>query len=377
MLLEGSSRGRIRLSRYNLGSGRSSRIYPLHAVHLAGRFLRLLSVYTVYQYLLLSGSSVVIFTFLCISTAAIVFLIIHRPWRGRSLTTYQLVPSIINGAFLAISYVLWGLGLRACGPLRTIMAEYVGAVLGAISTLILSRGGGKWKKVAGLVAMLASYLFFSQGWAIADRKIDGKFTEKESVGFQPMSSALLGGVLAGLCRVIARRVSLKTQMKRRLHVVTVVAASCFLFPVAVFEATQKPAEAKVQTHNIPIWTFILNTLFGIILLYYVDVIAEERLHISVASPKHLLVTSGCISILELIYGMDFSFLGFLICASLLGLGIFEATPLERGQRESTQLPLQADNFDALPNSLMMSPISDARQKGNDRVCNIINCVRTQ
>lgn len=33
---------------------------------------------------------------------------------------------------------------------RTIMAEYVGAVLGAISTLILGRGGGKWKKVTSL-----------------------------------------------------------------------------------------------------------------------------------------------------------------------------------------------------------------------------------
>ncbi|MCO5573383.1 hypothetical protein L7F22_027153 [Adiantum nelumboides] len=345
--------------------------YPLHAVHLIGRYLRLLSVYTVYQYLLLSGSSVVVFTFSCISTAALIFLIVHRPWRGRSLTTYQLVPSIINGAFLSLSYVLWGLGLRACGPLRTIMAEYVGAVLGAISTLILGKAGGKWKKVAGLVAMLASYFFLSQGWAMStfspfsyrvDPKIDGKVTEEESLGFQSMSFAILGGALAGICRVIARRVSLKTQMKRRLHVVTVVAAACFLFPVAVFEATQTTTKAKVQTHTIPIWTFIFNTLFGIILPFYMDVVAEERLHISVASPKHLLVTSGCISTLEFIYGMDFSFLGFLICAFLLGLGIFEATPLERGQRESAQLPMQVGNFDGSPISPMMSPIIDARQE---------------
>lgn len=369
MVLEGGSRGRARLSRYNLGSGRSTRTYPLHAVHLVGRFMRLLSVYAVYQYLSLSGSSVVIFTFLCISAAAIVFLTVHRPWRGRLLTTYQLVPSIINGAFLSLSYVLWGHGLRACGPLRTIMAEYVGAVLGAISTLILGRGGGKWKKVAGLVAMLASYFFLSQGWAMSTyspfsyrsvRKIDGAFTEKGSIGFQSMSFAILGGVLAGLSRVIARRVSLKTQMKRRLHVVTVVAAACFLFPVAVFEATQKNAKVQIQTQTISIWTFIFNTVFGIILPFYVDLMAEERLYIFVASPRHLLVTSGCVMALEIIYGMDFSLLGFLICSSLLGLGIFEATPLERGQRESAELPMQVDNLDATQNSLMMSPIGDAR-----------------
>ena len=47
-----------------------------------------------------------------------------------------------------------------------------------------------------------------------------------------------------------------------------------------------------------------------------------RLHVLVASPKHLLVTAGCLFLLELIYRMDFSVLGFLICASLLGFGKF-------------------------------------------------------
>lgn len=46
-----------------------------------------------------------------------------------------------------------------------------------------------------------------------------------------------------------------------------------------------------------------------------------RLHIVVASPKHLVVTGSGIIILEFLYGMDFSLLGFLICASVLGLGI--------------------------------------------------------
>eukprot|EP00250_Pteridium_aquilinum_P018339 c24040_g1_i3 orf=553-1278(+) len=224
-------------------------------------------------------------------------------------------------------------------------------------------------QVAGLVAMIASYFFLSQGWAMSsyspfsyrdDRTAGDSFQEKGHIGFPSMSLAVFAGVLAGLCRVVSRRVSLKTRMKRRLHAVTVSAAACFLFPIAVFEATQIKDGAKLEKPMLPIWILIFNSLFGIIVAFYVDLMAEERLHVSAASPRHLLVTSGCISMLEISYGMDFSFMGFLICASLLGLGIFESTPLERVQRDSGQLPSQADDIDASQNSLIMSPVVDPR-----------------
>lgn len=43
-----------------------------------------------------------------------------------------------------------------------------------------------------------------------DNKTAGdSFHEKGHLGFQSMSLAIFAGVLAGLCRVVARRVSLK------------------------------------------------------------------------------------------------------------------------------------------------------------------------
>lgn len=57
------------------------------------------------------------------------------------------------------------------------------------------------------------------------------------------------------------------------------------------------------------------------------VVDLTRLHIVMASPKHLLVTGGGIIVLELLYGKDFSLLGFIICVSVLGLGEFSAAPL--------------------------------------------------
>jgi len=42
--------------------------------------------------------------------------------------------------------------------------------------------------------------------------------------------------------------------------------------------------------------------------------------------------AGCIIVLEVFYRTDFSLLGFLICSSILGLGMFEATSLDRTRR---------------------------------------------
>mgnify|MGYP006889207572 FL=1 len=67
------------------------RTYQLSFIYFLGRFFRLLSVYIVYQYLAFPGRSVVIFTFICLSAASTIFLIVHSPWRGRSLTSYQVL----------------------------------------------------------------------------------------------------------------------------------------------------------------------------------------------------------------------------------------------------------------------------------------------
>ncbi|XAR50593.1 hypothetical protein NMG60_11004952 [Bertholletia excelsa] len=54
-------------------------------------------------------------------------------------------------------------------------------------------------------------------------------------------------------------------------------------------------------------------LFGVILIFYIDSIAEERLHMVFSSLGHLMVARECIIIMKIVYKMDFSLLGFLMC----------------------------------------------------------------
>ncbi|KAJ7527976.1 hypothetical protein O6H91_16G079100 [Diphasiastrum complanatum] len=330
--LYGRTQGGTRLSKYNLGPS-PSRLVPQHILHIIGRFFRLLSVYAAYEYLAGTDGSVVIFMFFCFLPAACIFLLFQRPWHGRALTNNQVIPSVINGGVMALGFVLWGRGLRACGPVRAILAEYTGAVLGTVSALIMGRSRQKWRK----------------GSSISD---DGAF-EEGHVGLRTMITPILAGLLLVLRRVIARRVALKSQAKKRLHALTVASAVCFLFPVTMVQFAIGSQKAIHGSHGS--WAYLSTIIFGIFLNFYVDTYVEERLHVSAASPLHLAVTGSCIIVLELLYGMDFSVLGFLICASILGIGMFEATSVERVRRESDELPGFADSHSEEA-SLDLSPL---------------------
>ncbi|CAN1122566.1 hypothetical protein LINPERPRIM_LOCUS2798 [Linum perenne] len=313
---------------------------PLQIIHVIGNFLRIWSVYSMYRYLTQTGASVALFIFCCLLPSSLLFLVMQRPWKGRPLSNQQVVPSIINGVITALYFSMWGKGLKSCGPVRTILAEYAGAVLGVLSAVLYGRGSHVWKKAGGLIAMLLSFYLLSRGWAMASsspfdilcssENVDTEAPPEEVVGMKDMIVPIIAGILSALRRVIARRVSLKNQLKRRLHAITITSATCFLFPVAMWDFITGD-ENKIQL-PFSAWAFGSFIIFGIILIFFIDSIAEERLHMVFSSPRHLMVAGGCIIILETLYKMDFSLPGFIICSLILGFGIYEATALERGKK---------------------------------------------
>lgn len=313
---------------------------PLQIIHVLGNFMRIWSVYSMYRYFSHTGASVVLFLFSCLVPACILFLILQKPWKGRPLSNTQVIPSVINGGITALYFFLWGKGVKSCGPLRAIVCEYSGAVLGVLSAVLYGRRGQVWKKVGGLVAMLGSFYFLSQGWAAATSSPftfsdapDTEDSKVQVVGMKEMLVPIAAGVLSALRRVIARRVSLKNQIKRRLHAITIASATCFLFPVAMWDMILGSTDVELPFSA---WAFLSTIFFGIILIFYIDSIAEEKLHMVFSSPRHLLVAVGCIIFMEIVYKMDFSLPGFLICSVILGFGIYEATSLDHVRKDSMQ-----------------------------------------
>ncbi|KAL0343350.1 UNVERIFIED_CONTAM: hypothetical protein Sangu_1222400 [Sesamum angustifolium] len=290
---------------------------PLQVIHVIGNLMRIWSVYSMYRYLSQTGASVLLFIFSCLVPSSILCLLLQKPWKGRPLTNTQVVPSVINGGITALYFILWGMGLKSCGPLRAILAEYSGAVLGVLSAVLYGRRGNLWKKLSGFCAS------------------DNPDTEVESeeIGVKDMLIPVFAGILSAIRRVVARRLSLKNQLKRRLHAITIASATCFLFPVAMWDMIIGSTNVELPFSA---WAFSSFVLFGIILIFYVDSIAEERLHMVFSSPRHLLVAGGCVIVMEIAYKMDFSLPGFLLCAAILGFGIHEATSLDRTRKDSLQ-----------------------------------------
>lgn len=325
------------------GSSPHFRHTPLQIIHMVGNFFRIWSIYSMYRYFSQTGASVVLFLFCCLAPAAIVFLTLQKPWKGKPLSNTQVVPSVINGGITALYFILWGKGLKACGPLRAILAEYSGAVLGVLSAVLYGRRGVVWKKVGGLIAMLVSFYFLSQGWAMATHfpfsvkdVSDAEDQTEQVLGLKEMVIPIFAGILSALRRVIARRVSLKNQLKRRLHAITMASATCFLFPIAMWDMIIGSTSDNGQELPFSTWAFFSTIIFGVILIFYIDGIAEERLHMVFSSPRHLMIAGGSIILLEIVYKMDFSLVGFIICCSILGFGIYGATSLDRSRKDSSR-----------------------------------------
>lgn len=311
---------------------------PLQIVHIAGMFMRIWSIYALYFHLL-QRESVIVYIFACLLSASIIFLMLQKPWKGRPLSNSQVIPSVINGGILALYFVFWTKGLKSCGPLIAILAEYAGAVLGVLSAVVYGRKVNIWKKIGGLFAMIVAFYFVSLGWTRGTQsplytiEAELEIAREKNLGIKKMLIPILAGIFSALRRVIARRVSLKNQLKRRLHAITVASAACFMFPLAIWDIIMGSGNDAFNIHFLS-WPYLSMVTFGIIFIFYIDNMAEERLHLVFSSPRHLVIASGCVIMLEMMHKMDFSLIGFLICSSILGFGIMEATSLERLKRDT-------------------------------------------
>ncbi|XP_020691490.1 uncharacterized protein LOC110106087 isoform X2 [Dendrobium catenatum] len=340
----------------------SIRQTPLQVIHVLGNFMRIWSVYALYHHLSQKGDSVILFIFSCLVPASIIFFLLQKPWKGRPLPNSQIVPTIINGAIMALFLILWGKGLLSCGPLivcRCCSWSFICIILWKESQH-LEEGGWTFCNVS-VILFLIYWLGNKQLFTIPVLDlifIDSISSErvhkaKQSLGFKEIAVPILAGVLSALRRVMARRVSLKNQLKRRLHAITVASAACFLFPLAMWDTILGSESNSIANLQFMSWAYLSTIFFGIVFIFYIDNLAEERLRLVFSSPRHLMVATGCIIVMEMTYKMDFSLLGFLICSSVLAFGIFEATSLERLRSSVDAQEISDGTFE---NNLQMSSL---------------------
>eukprot|EP00899_Mesostigma_viride_P000998 jgi/Mesvir1/1089/Mv17601-RA.1 len=370
--------GNARLFRYNLGPSPVSHV-PFTAFYAILQFLRLLSVYSAYTYLVSHDSSVVQFVFFLLLGASALFSLIYHPWAGVAPPGARTTAAAANGLLLALSHALWAYGLRTCGPVRTILAEYTGLALTTITSILFGRRSGQQRaaKLQGLLAMgaamyllalgglpefletLPARLGFAEvhfqgaltGGALEDGSLpidppaDGDWTggavdritegtegvlqgparahpHALGVDLHHMAAPVASALLTSLSKLVERRVAPGAAARKRLHCLSTFYSALILLPFALLVSGTRhvahlPASILEHYSGSTLGTFAVIIVFGVVLHWSVDALGEERLGVTPAHPLHLAITVVSVCFLELSYEHHFSTaIPFLVLCSL-------------------------------------------------------------
>eukprot|EP00850_Spirogloea_muscicola_P018579 SM000172S03052 [mRNA] locus=s172:61120:67258:- [translate_table: standard] len=315
---------------------------PEHAFYAVGRFLRLLAVYGAYHYLAATHASAVILTFWCLLGAAVIFVLLQRPWAGRTLPMSTWVPTILNGAIMALSLLFFFIALRNSGPIRTLLAEYAGAVVAAASTMLFGRRTSRKYKDTGMLCLLHYNIVPLDSTTPRAKVEEAEMVAQGSKG--SITIPILAALLSALRRLLARRAAHKTKAKKRLHAVTVASAAVFMLPLSIVQIATDASQEQLPYGGSFARVYLGMVIFGLVLSFYIEIFAEERLALGPASVKHLVVTIAGAFVLELVYQRAFFPPGFFLVSALLGVGLHWATVIDRPKKtlEDAGLP-SSDN----------------------------------
>lgn len=223
--------------------------------------------------------------------------------------------------------------MRSCGPLETIFADFTGALTAKVVLDSTKKTSGTFRKARGLLALLLGTFLLSQGWARASCSplaIDVGYRTKLMVINEPKNCIKLWSIfapaLAGFLSVLQRSMGangfLRSIGKKRVHVLSQAMAALILLPIAILQLASVTGQTQWQLIR-STWPLSSTVALGLVIAFFGDFYAEEKLLMPSHSFKAFQIVTCCICGLELLYGLDISLVGFLFCSSVLGLGVQE------------------------------------------------------
>ncbi|XP_024535859.1 zinc transporter 5 [Selaginella moellendorffii] len=285
-----------------------------------------------------SPSTTVIFAFLVLLASSISFALLQekqaRTLRRSSIATSQWILLAANGLLLALSVFLKLEAVRSCGPLIAILGHYAGSVLGR---LVLGKNA-KRKTLRGVLLTVLGLVLLSQGWtvescsplAIKDRlrilmppssgKVAAAETSRSSCGNRPVWKPILSGLLSYVVQLVSTRTSLRMITKKRVHGLSSICATLLILPLALLQL-----ESFFVAHASALWPAGSMLVLGLARSIMGDFYFEDRLQMPAGTSRHLFITFSCACLLELVFGLDISPLGFLACSAIFFFAVRESS----------------------------------------------------
>ena len=310
-----------RLSRYHLhpapvGAG------PGIALYFVGKFLRVLAVYSAHAYLSRYAGDVVYFVAASLIGAALLFLGLQQPWRGRPLTREQWAPVILSGTVLVLSQLLWTYALKNSGPIRSTFGEYASVALTAVTSAagftLQSRPTSQElaRRLGGAVAVLLALFLLSQssGLVFVAGPAGTATTQGLPLSLRHAVRLMLApsavGLLSMLRKALDRHRASKAFPKKRMHALSVGVAATLVVPICALHALTKyaglwpahtpPAStAAIEGWGMPMLSAVAQVMcFAWVLFFYIEGRAEEQLGTSTGSLHHVAISAVAVCMLQ-------------------------------------------------------------------------------
>eukprot|EP00741_Cyanophora_paradoxa_P013658 tig00020704_g13187.t1 len=270
----------VRLARYNLGPASARKALPYIMMFCLGKLLRSVAVFMVADFQKLEHIPVAILAHWILAGAALVFLVIRRPWRGRRpITQRQWIRIGTNGCALGLSFLLWVFAIKHLGPFRSLAWEYADAAIVYLAALAAGMTRAHEDKTRGsllLLLPLVALLFTSEPVSPQDVPYLAEDTDlpaEVASRWELLAGAaamLCAGLVTGIRNQFTRRLSAEIGPKRVFAWIVTVAAAA-LAPVALLQYYMMGDPMKdILTELAPLSCLAFVVLFSVVASHYVD-----------------------------------------------------------------------------------------------------------
>ncbi|XP_078430882.1 zinc transporter-like protein [Wolffia australiana] len=305
---------------------------------ISSLFLLILSLRSFYSLLPLLRSSPPTFSlfpfsflvsFFSFVLTALCFLLLPSssdPPRFRSTQSIRslLTPLAAKSLLLGVGFLLRFQSLRTCGTAATILVEFSGAIAGQSVSRPLGDEGSRIRKIKGLAALVAAFVFLSQGWdkvgcfpLSQSGPADG-----ECVRILPLLLPFSSGFLGFFESSSRHWTPLRDLGRRRLRVASLglTTAMLFLPALASFVAVSESREFEMEGLS---WSLANTVVFGVVLAGNLSGFAS--LPAAKDFRREFLFTFLCTAALELFYNPLMFLPGFLASSFLLWIAVYLLT----------------------------------------------------
>eukprot|EP01104_Vermistella_antarctica_P019121 TRINITY_DN7343_c0_g1_i1.p1 TRINITY_DN7343_c0_g1~~TRINITY_DN7343_c0_g1_i1.p1 ORF type:complete len:723 (+),score=137.56 TRINITY_DN7343_c0_g1_i1:253-2421(+) len=329
--------------------------------------LRVAALYEQFDHLHHLQYPVPLYTFLVVFFAAVIFMVIQRPWNGKRLRKDQWVRVAAYAVVLLANLLLLGYGLKHYGPVRTVLSsDYADITLVYIVSAFSIKKTMDSSKVKGAILLAVGYFllywldfevpnqkigFMNTGTIDVTREVvdpnvvdagggiaggvdqDNELAADQyfSFYFFEVPENMVGGIAIALSVVLAvvrknisRRFSAEIGGPKRLFSYALAIGAVVMSPLALVEYSTYTPTRDLQ--HLDAFTFSVTVLFVVVCTmvanYYVETISHTRLSTCTIVLSSMFASFLTAIVLEYHWGHATTTKITVICFGLIVVGMY-------------------------------------------------------